>query len=195
MIANDPAWKVFAALQSEPDPRSIHRSVARDEALDAVLAEVLTESALDLERTRKRFDSLRRNRLSKHNNRLALDRRRFRATHRRGGSDFGSVLLMVPERTVFDQVAYNQLAALIRTVLPEEEFRLLLEIADGQSYAEVARDRNMTISGVKSKAFRIREKVRKSRILPVLRHGLRCQSGCESDPTSHIPPHLPAGQL
>jgi hypothetical protein len=57
--------------------------------------------------------------------------------------------------------------------LPEEELRLLVETADGHSYADMARDRNMTLSGLKSKAFRIREKVRSSVISPMLRCGLR----------------------
>ena len=129
---------------------------------------------MDEDLLRKRYYSLCRNRLTKHNHRRALDRRRFRGTHRRGGTDFGSVLLTAHAPTVFDHVAYKQLTDLIRTVLPEEELRLLLEIADGHSYAEMARVRNLTIAGLKSKAFRIREKVRNSRISAALRCGLQC---------------------
>ena len=98
---------------------------------------------------------------------------RFRGTHRRCGSDCGSVLLMAPARDVVDQIGYRQLTELIRTVLPEDEFMLLLDIADGEAYAEMARDRNMTVSGVKSKVFRVREKVRNSGISATLRQGLR----------------------
>lgn len=57
----------------------------------------------------------------------------------------------------------------ISTVVSKEELTLLLEIADSHSYAEMACDRNITVSGLKSKAFRIREKVRKSRISAALR--------------------------
>jgi len=173
MSESNPAWQLFAALQSEADPQSIDRSLARDEALDTVLDEVLTEPAPDRDLVRKRFDSLCRNRLSKHRHRRALDRDRFRASHRRGGSDFGSVLLTAPARSVFDQIVYGQLADLIRTVLPEEEFRLLLEIGEGHNYADMARDLNITVSSLKSKAFRAREKVRNSKICALLRHGLR----------------------
>lgn len=169
----DPAWQFFAALQGEADPQSIDRSLARDEALDVVLDEVLTDPAPDGDLVRKRYYSLCRNRLSKLNNRRALDRLRCRGTHRRGGGDIGSVLLMAPARSVFDQIAYGQLTDLIRTVLPEEDFVFLLEIADGQRYADTARDGNMTVSGLKSKAFRIREKVRNSGISATLRQGLR----------------------
>ena len=173
MSESDPAWQFFAALQSEADPQSFDRSLARDEALDAVLDEILTDPAPDRNLVRKRFHSLCRNRLSKYSHRRALDRGRFRATHRRGGTDFGGVLLAPPARSVFDQIAYDQLTDLVRTVLPEEEFRLLLEIADGDSYADMAHNRRITVSSLKSKTFRIREKVRNSRISATLRCGLR----------------------
>jgi hypothetical protein len=169
----NPAWQFFASLQGEADPQSIDRSSARDEALDVVLDEVLTDPAPDGDLLRKRYFSLCRNRLSKLKNRRALDRLRSRGTHRRGGTDIGSVLLMAPPRSVFDQIAYGQLVDLIRTVLPEEDFVFLLEIADGQRYADMARDHKMTISGLKSKAFRVREKVRNSSISATLRRGLR----------------------
>ncbi len=139
MVVSDPAWQFFAALQSEADPQSIDRSLARDEALDVVLDEIKSDRVTDDAPLRKRYYSLCRNRLSKQNNRRALDRRRVRGTHRRGGMDFGSVLLLAPARTVCDQLAYNQLVDLIRTVLLKEELMLLLEVADGHSYAEMAR--------------------------------------------------------
>jgi hypothetical protein len=173
MSESDTAWQFFAALQGEADPQSVDRSSARDEALDVVLDEVLADPAPDGDLVRKRYYSLCRNRLSKHKHRRALDRRRLRASHRRGGTDFGSVLLTAPARTIFDELAYTQLADLIRMALPEEDFVLLLEIADGRSCADMARDRNMTVSGLKSKAFRVREKVRNSGICATLRHGLR----------------------
>jgi DNA-directed RNA polymerase specialized sigma24 family protein len=83
------------------------------------------------------------------------------------------VLLIPPERTILDQIAYRQLTGLIRTVLPEEEFQILREIAEGHSYADIARVRNMTVSSLKSKAFRVREKVRNSRVWSTLHCGLR----------------------
>src|SRR3989442_949691 len=119
MHEHSPAWQFFAALQGEADPQSIDRSSARDEALDVVLDEVLAEPAGEGDLIQKQYYSLCRNRLSKLNNRRSLDRLRFRGTHRRGGSDIGSVLLMAPARSVFDQIAYAQLTDLIRTVLSE----------------------------------------------------------------------------
>jgi hypothetical protein len=173
MSESDPAWQFFAALQGEADPQSIDRSSARDEALDVVLDEVLADPAPDGDLVRKRYYSLCRNRLSKLNNRRAVERCRCRGTHRRGGTDLGGVLLTAPARSVVDQIAYGQFADLIRTVLLEEDFMLLLEIADGHSYADMARDRDITVSSLKSKAFRVREKVRHSSISATLRHGLR----------------------
>lgn len=143
--------------------------MARDEALDVVLDEILSGSAPDEDLLQKRYYSLCRNRLSKQNKRRALDRRRSHGTHQRGGTDFGSVLLTAPACTVCDHLAYNQFLNLIRTVLSKEELMLLLRIADGHSYAEMARERNISVSGLKSKAFRIREKVRNSRISAALR--------------------------
>jgi hypothetical protein len=164
VTASDPAWQVFAALQSHSDPQSVDRSLARDEALDAVLDDIVSAPAPDERAVQKRYYSLCRNRLSKQKNRRALDRSRSRGTHRRGGSEFGSVLLTPPAHTVSDHLAYKQLVALISTELLAEELRLLLDIADGRSYVEMARDWNTSVSGLKSKAFRIRQKLRHSRI-------------------------------
>jgi hypothetical protein len=173
MSACDPAWQFFAALQREADPKSVDRSSARDEALDVVLDEVIADPASDGELLQKRYHSLRRNRLSKLNNRRALDRLRSRSTHRRCGSDIGSVLLMAPARSVVDQIAYRQFTDLIRTVLPEDDFVLLSDVADGEKYADLALDRGTTVSSLKSKAFRIRETVRNSSISASLRRGLQ----------------------
>jgi hypothetical protein len=173
MSDGNPAWQYYSALQAEADPQSIDRSLARDEALDAVLDDVAGDTVTDEALLRKRYYSLCRNRLSKQNNRHALDRRRVRATHRRGGTDFGAVMLTAAARTVVDHLAYHQILDLIRTVLVEEELMLLVEIADGRSYDDLARDRHITVSSLKSKAFRVREKVRNSGISATLRHGLR----------------------
>jgi hypothetical protein len=177
MNASYPAWRFFASLQSESNPQSVDQSSARDEALDVVLHEIVSNRSTDEDFLRRRYCSLCRNRLTKYNHRRALDRHRFRGTHRRGGTDFGSVLLTAQARTVLDQLDYIQLTDLIRTVLPEEELRLLLEIADGQSYEELARDRNTTLTSLKSKAFRIRERVRNSKIFAALSCALRTQTG------------------
>jgi len=171
MTASDPAWQFFAILQNEVDPKSVDRSLARGEALDAVLDEVLVDPSADRNLLRNRFGSLCRNRLSKQTHRRAIDADRFRATHRRGGTGFGSILLSPPARNVVDDIAYAQITDLIRTVLDEDEFRLLLDIADGDSYADLVRDRNITISNLKSKVFRARQKIRNSRISTPLQCG------------------------
>jgi DNA-directed RNA polymerase specialized sigma24 family protein len=161
-------------LQSEADhPQSIDRSHARDEALDVVLDEITSAPTRDEALMRRRYYSLCRNRLSKQNNRRAVDRRCSRSAHRRGGSEFGGMVLTVPTRSSFDQAAFAQLTALIRTLLPEEDFALLVEIADGHTLAEMASERRVTVASLKSRAFRIREKVRSSSIAATLYHGLR----------------------
>jgi DNA-directed RNA polymerase specialized sigma24 family protein len=70
-------------------------------------------------------------------------------------------------------MAYGQMTDLIRTVLSEEELVLLLEIGNGHNYADLARERNISLSSLKSKAFRVRAKVRNSRISATLRRELR----------------------
>jgi DNA-directed RNA polymerase specialized sigma24 family protein len=167
----NPSWQFFAALQLEADPKSVDRSLAREEALSAVLNEIITDSGIDS--LRKRFDSLNRNRTTKQHNRRAVIKNYFRSTHRRGGKEFGNLLLTVPAHTVFDRLAYEQLTKLISTVLSKEELSLLLDIAEGQRYAEIARHWNMTVSSLKSKAFRIREKLQRSKISAVLKFELQ----------------------
>jgi hypothetical protein len=169
MSDSNPAWQFFAALQKEAAPNSVHRSSARDEALDTVLDEIATKPQPFWDSVRKRFNSLCRNRLSKHIHRRGLERDHFRATHRRAGTNMGSVLLTPPTPGVVDQIAYAQLTDLIRTVSPEDELKLLLDIADGKSYAEMANDRSTTVASVKSKVFRVRKKILASPIAGTLR--------------------------
>jgi DNA-binding CsgD family transcriptional regulator len=78
----------------------------------------------------------------------------------------------VPAHTVVDSLSYREVTDLIATVLSKEDLRLLLEIADGDRYADIARDHNMSVSCLKSKAYRIREKLRKSRVSAALQCGL-----------------------
>ena len=78
-------------------------------------------------------------------------------------------MLMPPAPSVLDQIAYAQLTDLLCTVLPEEDFRLLLEIADGHSYSDMASAHHKTVSSLKAKVFRVREKVKNSRISASLR--------------------------
>lgn len=75
--------------------------------------------------------------------------------------------------------------ALIVTVLPTEDFQILLEIAVGHSYADMAQARNMTPSSMKSRAFRVREKVRDRPIAPVLRNGGRRAASISGEVAAH----------
>ena len=169
MSISYPAWHFFATVQNTVDPLSIDRSWARDEALDAVLDDVASNQTQSESLVQKRFYSLCRNRLSKQKHRRKLQNHQTRPTHRRAGRLDGNVTLVPPARNVVDEIAYEQLTDVIRTVLPEEDLQLLVEIADGQSYADMARERDLTVSALKARAFRVREKIRKSRISSTLR--------------------------
>jgi hypothetical protein len=168
MNESNSAWQYFESLQRTADPHSVDRSLARDEALDAVLDEVLANPSPDKDLISNRFYSLCRNRLSKQLHRRSIDNRRIRSTQRRGGADYGSELPGSPVDSPFHQISYRQLTDLIRTVLPDQDFELLLEIADGVGYSDIARSQSKTVSSLKTKVFRVREKLRNSQISPIL---------------------------
>jgi hypothetical protein len=168
----NPSWQFFYALQREDDPNSVDRSLARDEALGVILDEIANNVAADQDFLRIRFQSLRRSRISKENKPRALIQRHFRGTRRRGGVEFGNELLMVQGETGFDALSNEQLAEMIGTVLSNEELKLLLEVADGEKYSDLAREHNTTVSSLKSRTFRIRARIRKSRISATLRREL-----------------------
>lgn len=173
MKKHDPAWDLFTALQRTPDSQSIDQTIARDEALDAVLDDMSSDHSSDSSIVWKRYYSLCKNRLSKQKNRRVIHRRRSRCTHRRGGTEFGAVILQHPQLSVVTDLAYRQSLDLIRALLTEAEFMMLMKIADGFSYDELARDQKVTLSAIKSKALRIRAKIHNSPAAGVLRYNLR----------------------
>jgi hypothetical protein len=173
MDIDDPLWVTFSKLQNSPDPQTIDKSLAREEALNAVLEDVLTASNLDAGRVSKRFRSVCRNRLSKQRLRRTIDRDRLRSPQRRCGIDFGPTPLTSPIQSPFDLSAANQLIDLLSTVLSADDLRLITEIADGRTYSDVARVQRRSVASIKAKVFRARERVRTSTIAPVLRNWLR----------------------
>jgi hypothetical protein len=61
---------------------------------------------------------------------------------------------------------------LVRSVLSEDDFGLLWEIAEGMSYRDAARARAISVASLKATAFRLRERVRISAVGQVLRAAL-----------------------
>lgn len=173
MVAIDLAWQVIAALQLEADSPTIDRSRAREEAFDVVLAETLADPTPNPDKADKRFRSLCRNRQSKHEHRRELEQNLYRPGYRRGGSDFGHAILTVPARTVLDELICDQLTLVVRAELSKEEFEMLMEIADGASYDEMAQSRGLTTASLKSRILRARNKVRKGPNAAMLRCALR----------------------
>jgi hypothetical protein len=164
MEENSPAWASYAQIQLSNDPESIDKSLARDEALDAVLNDIVADPTAGTESTTRRFYSLCRNRLSKQRRRRQIDRLPFKSDRRRGGVEFGGAPTTLAAHDPLHQLAHAQLVGLLRTVLPNEDVGILLELADGYSYSEMAQARGRTVPSLKAKVFRIRKRVRKSGI-------------------------------
>jgi len=173
MVPSDLAWRVIAALQREADSPTIDRSLAREEAFDVVLAETVVNPNPNPDKISKRFQSLCRNRQNKHAHRRQLEMESFRPTHRRGGTDFGHVTLTRPAPTVLNNLITDQLMLLIRAELSQEEFAILMEIADGDSYGDIACSRGLTVTSLKSRVLRARNKVRNSSNAALFRRGLQ----------------------
>jgi hypothetical protein len=90
MEENSPAWASYAQIQLSNDPESIDKSLARDEALDAVLNDIVADPTAGTESTTRRFYSLCRNRLSKQRRRRQIDSLPFKSDRRRGGWNGGA---------------------------------------------------------------------------------------------------------
>ncbi len=164
MEENSPAWVSFAQIQCSEDPELVDKSLARDEALDAVLNDIVADATVGVESTTRRFYSLCRNRLSKQRRRRQIDSLPFNSDRRRGGAEFGGAPTTLVAHDPLHQLAHAQLVSLLRTVLPNEDVRILLALADGYSYSEMAEVRGRSVPSLKAKVFRVRERVRKSGI-------------------------------
>ena len=157
-------WTVFARLQEDTEPNSIEQSLGREEALDEVLDEIVANPSISEDRICRRFRSLSRNRRAKYSHRRCLEQNRVRPSCRRGGRDFGSSSLQPVAPDVFDQIARDELVMLVRSVLSEDDFRLLWEIAEGMSYRNAARTWAISVACLKARVFRIREQARVSAV-------------------------------
>jgi hypothetical protein len=167
-----PFWSTFVDLQQLSQPKTADGIFAREEALDTVLHDIVQDPTIPAEKIRQRFKSLTRNRRTKYFDRLSLDRERARPCYGRGGSHFETITLAPRAPDVSDAIANAQLMTLVRSVLPEGDFRLLWDLAVGATYPEIAVKLGVTIAAAKARIFRIRERVRKSWVAPTLRTAL-----------------------
>ncbi len=168
-------WTVFSEIQENNDPSSVDQALGREEALDQILDEIVANPSVSEERIYKRFRSLSRNRRSKYCYRRDLDWNRGRPDRRRGGQYFSSPSFQSPAPNVFDvfeDIARAELVTLVRSVLPQEDFHLLWEIAEGISYRDLAYARAVSIATIKARVFRIRERIRTSAVGEALRAAL-----------------------
>lgn len=165
-------WTTFAVLQGCTEPQSIDQSLGREEALTEVLGDIISNPSISEDRIHRRFATLSRNRSSKYRHRRNLERDWARPSHKRGGRYFGSSPLRPPTPDISDEIARAELVTLVRSVLPERDFQLLCEIAEGKSYRDLAHEQEISVASTKAKVFRIRKRVRTSSIGQALRTAL-----------------------
>ena len=165
-------WTTFAALQERTEPQSIDQSLGREEALTEVLGDIIGNPSISEDRIRRRFATLSRNRTSKYRHRRNLERDSARPSHRRGGRYLESSSLWPPVPDVSEQIAWAELVGLVRSVLPEHDFQLLWEVAEGESYRNLACEQGTSVASTKAKIFRARKRIRMSAVGQRLRTAL-----------------------
>jgi hypothetical protein len=144
-------WEAFARLQSQSNPRTVHaRSAGREEAIETVLDDLVAcRIPFEAQVIERRFDHLCANRATKH---------RRRARLLRGRSSQQRPQVLNPCRTF----AVRHLMERIREVVQARDYRYLLELAEGRSYAEVAARHGLNEGTLKSRVARAREQARKA---------------------------------
>jgi len=155
-------WAVFANLQNATEPRSMDQSLGREEALNEVLNEITTiPSAISDERILKRFVNLCGNRSTKYRHRRKLDEKRSRPAYKRGGCFFVPAIRS-GALDISEKIALSELVTLVQRALPEQDFQLLRNIAEGDSYCEISSEHGVSTACIKARVFRIRERIKRS---------------------------------
>ena len=168
-------WSTFADFQRDGEPLSIERALGREEALTNVLEELINDPSTSDHNLRRRFASLSRNRSSKYYHRRDLERNQARPSYRRGGRGFDSSSTAPIGSDLSEEIAQAELVMLVRDLLPEHDFLLLWEIAEGRTYSDVACDQEVSVASIKARVFRIRARIRMSPIGQELRRVLVLQ--------------------
>jgi hypothetical protein len=138
-------WEVLARLQSQSDPRTTHaRSLGREEAFEGVLDDLLNHRILaEAEQIERRFNNLCANRATKYRRRACL-LRRWRVGQRHDGPDPSERLLT------------QDLIEHVRRAISANDYRYLLQLAEGRSYAQVATWHSMREGNLRSRVCRAR---------------------------------------
>jgi DNA-directed RNA polymerase specialized sigma24 family protein len=171
-------WAVFATLQSSYEPDSVDESLAREEALNSILEEIAVNPDLPEVDIRKRFYNLRRNRVAKywshrraHSNWIELGD----PSTRRGGryrDESGTMRGVVEFSDVSDEIAFRQLALMVKDHLPRADWKVLSDLARGVPYSRAAAARGISVGTLKTRVSRIRQRVRSSEVGALLAQSL-----------------------
>jgi len=145
------AWAAFEKAQRASDSRFVNSATwAYDEAMDDVLSEML-DGTLSSENMETRIRSLLLNRLRKHRRRHQLYRDLYMA---RQGEAIGNDSQV--------QLAENEgLLGRVQGELSPVEWHLLLQLASGTSYKELAAGAGVPEGRIRTQAARTRERVRR----------------------------------
>jgi DNA-directed RNA polymerase specialized sigma24 family protein len=161
-------WNDFLQFQSVGDNRSTcPASLGREEALTALVGAFGSDDEeRDSENLRSQFDNLCCNRSAKHRRRTQLNERLAevrRAERREGVRSLLSGRGPLSEDHV-GMVITRELLNLARQCVPEADWQILWMLAEGYSYEETAACFGLTADNLRSRACRIRGRIRESQV-------------------------------
>lgn len=169
-------WNDFLQFQSADDGRTTSPvSLGREEALAALINDFDADRGVrDSESLRSKFNNLCCNRAAKYRRRIQLDERLaefLRVMRREEVRSLRSGRGPLSEDHA-GMVATRELLSLIRQCVPEADWQVLWMLAEGYSYGEIAARCGLTVENLKSRACRIRGRIRESRVGRMLQAAL-----------------------
>jgi hypothetical protein len=156
------SWVIFGNIHTRPEFSSLDASLDRDEALGQLLDDIARNRLVPEDGIDRRYASLCRNRRTKRLHRRQLEQ--CDAASRLTGHYHNGAPFRLPggDEDIAEAVALHELTSMVRDILPNGDWQLLWEIAQGGSYEEAAIARQVTVSSLKSRVLRIRRGIRAS---------------------------------
>lgn len=139
------AWACYARVQRDADRFQIsNRYWATDEAADVAL-DLIARCDVTANVISERLHNLVANRAAKH-------RRRSQILH----DEIAPLASMDAYPSVESEVVARSELSRVYHSVRSDDWRLLTDLAEGQSYAELARERNENVSALKMRVSRLR---------------------------------------
>ncbi len=161
-------WNTFQRLQTSTNSDVVNaRAYGRDEALTVIMDELAAGKVPpDEETMERRFRTLSANRAVKYRTRRQLE---IEAT------DHYRVEPVMQDLS--DELAVQELVELASSQIAPDDWQLLQDIGNGESYVELALNRRKKAGTLKSTVSRLRCHMRKSEIGRVILEALQLSSG------------------